>query len=151
METPSPTPGEHPQDALPARPARTPKWPRSPSSDLLGRSPTSAWTQATATSASASQRVHICGRGKSETEGAGPRAHPGNFAGSCGLAPSARSPSSARRGWTTAPRAARPALTMVRSRLLRARGRTAAASSEGRWELRRSAASEEIRPALTAP
>ena len=119
-------PGESiPGDARTARATRRPQYPRRPSSDRLRGSPTSAWTQATATSASASQRLHICGREKSQTEGSGPRADPGNFLGSRPLAPSARPPSAAQRGRTSAlgfaPRT--PLSPWSRPGLRRARGR----------------------------
>lgn len=153
METPSPTRGEHPLDARTARATRRPQRPRRLSSDLLRGSPTSAWTQATATSASASQRVHICGKDKSESEGTGPRVDLGNFLVPRRLAPSARPPSAAQRGRASALGSAQqtPLSPWSRSGLRRARGQAAAASSKGRWELRRSPASEEIRPGLAAP
>lgn len=153
METPSPTRGEHPENASTARATRRPQWPLSLSSDLFRSSPTSAWTQATATSASASQRVHICGREKSETEGTGPHADPGNFLGSQRLAPSARQPSATQRGRASELGSAPHTLLSPWSRrgLWRARGTEAATSSKGRWELRGSPASEEIRPGLAAP
>ena len=48
-------------------------------------------------------------------------------------------------------RATHPTLTMVPSRSPEGAGQAAAASSRGRWELRGSPASEEIRPGLAAP
>lgn len=113
---PGPPGRASPGRAAAARPTR---------SDLLRGSPTSAWTQATATTASASQRVHICARHKGETEGSRPRAHPANFRGSRGLAQPTPGP-------PAGPRAGRSPWALPGLRSARGRGLQPAV----RWEPR---------------
>lgn len=142
METPGPTPGEHAQDALPARPARTPKWPahlprRGP------RRPPPARARANVSTSAEERRARLKAPGPAPTPETSPRPAdspppPGHPRPPGGVGPPRPAPRALLSPWSC------PGVR-------RARGRAAAARSQARWELRDSAASEEIRPALTAP